>query len=162
MLYCDFAFRILRTIWLVTAAQFALGSVAADRRNVFGRYMLCALATLSASIPSAAMQRLLHCLSCRAQGVRHVSMHVSMRALWCVWLGACGSGTPTMVGGVEAHEVSSSPHTSPSLTYAGVNCEHTTLTHSQYAYRPRIACKALQLPRTGTSMVQGVASRPPE
>jgi hypothetical protein len=31
-----------------------------------------------------------------------------------------------MVGGVKAHEVSSSSHTSPSLTYAGVKCEHTT------------------------------------
>lgn len=30
-----------------------------------------------------------------------------------------------MVGGVEAHEASSSPHTSSSFTYAGVQCKNT-------------------------------------
>jgi hypothetical protein len=35
-----------------------------------------------------------------------------------------------MVGGVEAHGVSSSSHIPPPSTYAGVECEHTIRIHS--------------------------------
>jgi hypothetical protein len=66
-----------------------------------------------------------------------------------------------MVGGVEAHGESSSSHTPPPLTYAGVKCEHTTRSsfiHSLAIAGPRNAgssCEQRSCSRTSSCAGSG-------